>query len=191
MITVICRVCAEFHDRHGIIVFQVRAQDLGKVIEAPEAIREDPLFKMLKDEGSLDVPGSKQEMKEIEDDPMKDHGADGRKTASVKAPAKTSGREARQKKTIVQKYKTPAQVAQALNEQEALDAADEETPKAEIPKDGVSENQNTKVPEDDVPENQNVEIPKDDMPENQNTKDPEDVPEDAGDDAPAQDDDAE
>ena len=141
MFTIICRVCAEFHDKHGIIVFQVRAQDLGKVIEAPEAIREDPLFKMLKDEGSLDVPGSKQEMKEIEDDPMKDHGADGRKTEQAKSPANTTGKVGRPKKAIVQKSKTPAELAQALNEQEAQDADDEETPNAEVPDDGEADSE--------------------------------------------------
>ena len=51
------RVCAEFHDPHGFILFRFKATDLNDFIEVPDPIRQDPLFQMLLNDGSIDIPG--------------------------------------------------------------------------------------------------------------------------------------
>ena len=49
---ILSRVCAEFRDRAGNTVFNIGPHDLLSFLEAPEAIREDPLFALLQEDGS-------------------------------------------------------------------------------------------------------------------------------------------
>ena len=64
------RVCAEFHDPAGAVLFTFEPHQLMTVVEAPESIRQDPLFDMLVRDGSLTVPGTKAELKKLENDPL-------------------------------------------------------------------------------------------------------------------------
>ena len=64
------RVCAEFHDKSGAILYTIRSnQLLGVVYDVPEAIRQDPLFDMLVYDNSLEVIETKKDQKRVENDP--------------------------------------------------------------------------------------------------------------------------
>ena len=62
-------VCADFHDDKGNVLYSIKPADLRMVQDAPESIRQDPLFGMLVREGSLRVPESKEELKLLENEP--------------------------------------------------------------------------------------------------------------------------
>ena len=61
-----CKVCAEFHDKAGAVLFNVRPADLNLFIEAPESIMQDPLFEMLVADHSLDATQEKMEARKLE-----------------------------------------------------------------------------------------------------------------------------
>ena len=68
--TIICHVCAEFHNAKGEKVFSVSRNQLdGMIFDVPEVIREDPLFQMLVDDGSLQAVVSAAEKKQAENNP--------------------------------------------------------------------------------------------------------------------------
>ncbi len=70
--TILSRVCAEFHDNTGAVLFTVNPGDLLKPLDnVPEGIRQDPLFDMLVADGSLDVVEKKEDLKRAENDPDK------------------------------------------------------------------------------------------------------------------------
>ena len=66
---IVAFACAEFHDKSGAVIHTIRPEDLRIVTEAPEAIRQDPLFDMMVRDGSLRVPETKAELKKLENDP--------------------------------------------------------------------------------------------------------------------------
>ena len=66
---ILSRVCAQFHDRHGAPLFRISPADRLTFVEAPEAIRQDPLFQMLILERSLEVAQSVSQKKALENDP--------------------------------------------------------------------------------------------------------------------------
>ena len=63
------RVCAEFHDRAGQVLFRVTPQTRLTFQEAPESIRQDPLFDMLLHEHSIEVAEDTSRKKQLENDP--------------------------------------------------------------------------------------------------------------------------
>jgi len=67
---ILSRVCADFHDRQGRMVFSVRPDTRLIFVEAPESIQEDPLFAMLLAEGSLEAPQSAVRRRQLENDPV-------------------------------------------------------------------------------------------------------------------------
>ena len=79
---ILSRVCAEFHDASGNVLFRVTPQTRLTFQEAPEAIREDPLFRMLLAERSLEVSDNGPRKKQLENDP-----ADAPKAEPASAPA--------------------------------------------------------------------------------------------------------
>ena len=74
--------CAEFHDKSGAVIHTIRPADLRLVSEAPEAIRQDPLFDMMVRDGSLQVPETKAEVKKLENDPVQKAPGEASTTAS-------------------------------------------------------------------------------------------------------------
>jgi hypothetical protein len=66
---ILSRVCAEFHDASGNVLFRVTPQTRLTFQEAPEAIREDPLFRMLLAERSLEVSDNGPRKRKLENDP--------------------------------------------------------------------------------------------------------------------------
>ena len=80
------QVCAEFHDRSGKTVFTITPDKLLEFMDAPEAIREDPLFDMMLRDGSLSAVESLSQQRALEADPKAGTTAEGKK------PAKTRGK---------------------------------------------------------------------------------------------------
>ncbi len=64
------RVCAEFLDRNGAVLFAVTPETRLTFQEAPEAIRQDPLFRMLLSDHSIEVTEDKNKKKALENDPL-------------------------------------------------------------------------------------------------------------------------
>ena len=85
---ILSRVCAEFHDRTGRTVFQILPQNLLSFLEAPEAIREDPLFRLMLADGSLEAVTSVKQQRNLEADPLADTTPEGRKPRAKTAEAK-------------------------------------------------------------------------------------------------------
>ena len=83
------RVCAEFHDKNGAVLFSVTPLTRLTFQEAPEAIRQDPLFDMLLHDHSIEVAEDTSRRKQLENDPTEN---DPEKTEAPKsepaAPAK-------------------------------------------------------------------------------------------------------
>ena len=73
------RVCAEFRDHTGAVIHRVTPETRLTFREAPEAIREDPLFRMLVSEGALEAVVSASRKKVLEADPLENTDAAGRK----------------------------------------------------------------------------------------------------------------
>ena len=67
---ILSRVCAEFHDKSGTPVFKVTPKTRLTFQEAPEAIRDDPLFAMLLNDRSIEVAENNARKKELENDPL-------------------------------------------------------------------------------------------------------------------------
>ena len=95
---ILSRVCAEFHDKSGAVLFAIRPADRMSFIEAPESIRQDPLFEMLLSDGSLETPTSKADQKKLENDPEKKPEKAEETVSAAPAEAKASGRKNTEKK---------------------------------------------------------------------------------------------
>ncbi len=67
--TIVAYVCAEFRDASGAVLFRIRPEDRRNMIQAPDSIRQDPLFDLLVSDGSLRVPANAAERKALENDP--------------------------------------------------------------------------------------------------------------------------
>ncbi len=92
---IVSRVCAEFHDADGNILFSVHPHMRGQMIEAPESIRQDLLFQMLVNDGSLKAVKDDTEKKILENDPMIGVDAEGKSAADAAiARAKTADKSA-------------------------------------------------------------------------------------------------
>lgn len=76
---ILSRVCAEFRDRTGAVIHRVTPETRLTFREAPEAIREDPLFQMLVSEGSLEAAVTPVRQKQLEADPLEGSDPAGRK----------------------------------------------------------------------------------------------------------------
>lgn len=63
------RVCAEFHDRTGATLFTVTPRMRLTFQEAPESIRQDPLFTMLLSDHSIEVADDTARKKQLENNP--------------------------------------------------------------------------------------------------------------------------
>ena len=63
------RVCAEFRDKAGTVIFSVTPQTRLTFQEAPEEIRADPLFNMLLHDRSIEVAEDNIRKKQLENDP--------------------------------------------------------------------------------------------------------------------------
>ncbi len=103
-------VCAEFHDKYGIVLGKIRPGDLRTDIEVPDSIRQDPLFDMLVRDKSISIPTNRAELKQLENEPEQKIARAGR------------GRKASQR---IQADPIPADEISDTNEEEVSDAKGE------------------------------------------------------------------
>ena len=75
---IVSRVAAAFCRPDRSIIFEVRPSDILVILEAPDEIREDPLFPLMVNEGSLQIITSAAVQQELEADPVQGTGPDGR-----------------------------------------------------------------------------------------------------------------
>lgn len=88
---ILSRVCAEFHDRNGETVFTVTPRTRLTFQEAPEAIREDPLFQMLLNDRAMEVSDNGPRKRKLENDP---EAAEQPKAENESRPAASSRKSA-------------------------------------------------------------------------------------------------
>ena len=84
------RVCAQFHDASGAVLFTVTPETRLTFQEAPEAIRQDPLFTLLRNDRSIEVSDDGPRKKALEQDPVLP--PEEEKTADPKAPARKAAK---------------------------------------------------------------------------------------------------
>ena len=101
--TIVPYVCAEFHDRAGTAIYTIRPHQLKVLIpDAPESIRQDPLFNMLVADGSIVIPPNEAEKRRLEYDP--DARAPGKaEEPGSPAPAAEAAGKASGRKTVEKK----------------------------------------------------------------------------------------
>ena len=88
---ILSRVCADFHNKKGELVHRVTPANRLTFHEAPEAIREDPLFRMLLAERSLEVSDNGPRKRKLENDP---EAAEQPKAENESRPAASSRKSA-------------------------------------------------------------------------------------------------
>lgn len=76
-------VCADFHDKKGNPIFRITADMLRTMQDVPEAIKQDLLFDMLVQDGSIKTPETVAQRKLLEQDPMIGMNADGRSAVNA------------------------------------------------------------------------------------------------------------
>ena len=91
---ILSRVCAQFRDARGNVIFTVDPSNWLTFVEAPEAIQEDPLFQMLVEDGSLDASITPAKRKTLENDPTAGTDASGKKVGKPAAKKNTAKAEA-------------------------------------------------------------------------------------------------
>ena len=84
---ILSRVCADFYNRKGELIHRITPRNRLSFHEAPDAIREDPLFAMLVNEGALEAAAAPAEKKQLEADPLEGSDAAGRKRGSARKTA--------------------------------------------------------------------------------------------------------
>ena len=94
---IISHVCAEFHDREGLMIYAVTPDMLGRYVPAPDAIRQDPLFDLLVADGSLEPFVTEERLRTLENNPHSGIDATGKairpvpeETAAEEKPAKAA-----------------------------------------------------------------------------------------------------
>jgi len=90
---ILSRVCAIFKDRNGNEIHRITRNDLMVMHDAPDAIRQDPLFNLLVADRSLEVipEGNKKKEKQLENDPTAGIDASGK---SADIPETSAEKEA-------------------------------------------------------------------------------------------------
>ena len=66
---IISHVCAEFHDPSGRTIFTITPDKFNSFLDAPEEIRQDPLYAMLAADGSIEDARSAERKRAMEADP--------------------------------------------------------------------------------------------------------------------------
>ena len=96
---ILSRVCADFRAPTGAVIYRVTPSTRLTFQEAPDSIREDPLFRMLLDDGSIEVAASVVTRKNLEADPMKGADASGKRSSGRRTAVKTGAGEAEKQLT--------------------------------------------------------------------------------------------
>ena len=88
---ILSRACAIFHDAQGKPIFTVHPQDRFVCRDAPDAIRQDPLFSLMMADGSLEAVQSVRQKRKLEADPVAGASAEGADDPSLTKSADGPG----------------------------------------------------------------------------------------------------
>ena len=117
MIEFMPRVCADFYDKNRNLLFRVTRESLGTYIKAPDAIQQDPLYKMLLDDGSIKLsPANVRDKRDLENNPFAGTTADGKE---IKPETEKPKAEAKPKTTAKASVKTEAKAEEKPAEKTA------------------------------------------------------------------------
>ena len=95
------RVCAEFTDGKGNVIYRITPADrLAYKNDAPEAIRGDLLFRMLVEDGSIEVIETVEQQKKLESDPNAGAMADGRRIVDAGGVSSDDSEVTRNKRAV-------------------------------------------------------------------------------------------
>ena len=75
----ISHVAAEFRDRNGNTLYTIRGSQRNTFLAVPETIRQDPLFDLLLQDGSIEIPETALKTAALENDPTEGITPDDRK----------------------------------------------------------------------------------------------------------------
>jgi len=118
---ILARVCADFYDKNRNLLHRILPVHLGTFHEAPDSIKQDPLFQMLVDDGSIKYPADAAKDRALEQDPYAGTTPDGReKRPKVETKPKA---ETKPKTTA----KAPVKTEAKAEEKPAENAADNKT----------------------------------------------------------------
>ena len=102
---ILARVCADFYDRNRNLLHRILPVHLGTFHEAPDSIRQDPLFQMLVDDGSIKYPADAAKDRALEQDPYAGADATGK---DIRPKAEKPKAETKAKTTAKAPVKTEA-----------------------------------------------------------------------------------
>ena len=80
---ILARVCADFYDKNRNLLHRILPVHLGTFHEAPDSIKQDPLFQMLVDDGSIKYPADAAKDRALEQDPYAGTTPDGREIGAA------------------------------------------------------------------------------------------------------------
>ena len=81
---ILSRVCADFYDQNRNLLHKITQADLGLFHDAPESIKQDPLFQMLVDDKSIKFPEDALTNRALENDPYAGATAEGKEIKETK-----------------------------------------------------------------------------------------------------------
>ena len=117
---ILARVCADFYDRNRNLLHRILPVHLGTFHEAPDSIRQDPLFQMLVDDGSIKYPADAAKDRALEQDPYAGADATGkdiRPKVETKPKTETKPKaETKAKTTVKAPVKTEAKAEEKTAE---------------------------------------------------------------------------
>ena len=114
---ILARVCADFYDKDRNLLHRITPAHLGLFHEAPDSIKQDPLFQMLVDDGSIKFPADAAKDKALEQDPFAGATADGRE---IKPKAEPKPKTETKPKTVTKApVKTEAKAEEKAAEKSA------------------------------------------------------------------------
>ena len=113
---ILARVCADFYDRNRNLLHRILPVHLGTFHEAPDSIRQDPLFQMLVDDGSIKYPADAAKDRALEQDPYAGADATGK---DIRPKAEKPKAETKAKTTAKAPVKTEAKAEEKAAEKPA------------------------------------------------------------------------
>ena len=110
---ILARVCADFYDKNRNLLHRILPVHLGTFHEAPDSIRQDPLFQMLVDDGSIKYPADAAKDRALEQDPYAGADATGK---DIRPKAEKPKAETKAKTTVKAPVKTEAKAEEKTAE---------------------------------------------------------------------------
>ena len=96
---ILSRVCVEFRDKKGETIFTVGPEKRNVFIQAPDRIKEDPIYEMLLEDGSMDATEDRAKQKKLEADPLMGTTAEGKREKPASSSSSGSKASAKAKKS--------------------------------------------------------------------------------------------